>query len=206
EGVPSDQVSMSDLAFHALREYVRGDDLRHVHWRSSARAGELLVRQYHDSRRTEAALLLDRQASSYADDDSFELAVEVAASLAAATARTGHELNFFGGDEMVVRLPVHSVLDALCRVQRGGEGAGSVDDDVANMQVVSPTTSLVLLVTGGDSVPEDLFGRFGALPPEVQVVVIRASRGERAWVGRHQGWTVRTVGTLEDLPPLMAVR
>ena len=39
DGAPSDQVSMSDLAFHALREYVRGDDLRHVHWRSSARAG-----------------------------------------------------------------------------------------------------------------------------------------------------------------------
>ena len=37
EGVPSDQLSMSDLAFHALREYVPGDDLRHVHWRSSAR-------------------------------------------------------------------------------------------------------------------------------------------------------------------------
>ena len=38
EGVPSDQLSMSDLAFHALREYVPGDDLRHVHWRSSAKA------------------------------------------------------------------------------------------------------------------------------------------------------------------------
>ena len=32
---------MSDLAFHALREYVPGDDLRHVHWRSSAKADTL---------------------------------------------------------------------------------------------------------------------------------------------------------------------
>src|SRR5215217_843782 len=38
EGVSTDAVSQSDLAFHALREYVPGDDLRHVHWRSSAKA------------------------------------------------------------------------------------------------------------------------------------------------------------------------
>ena len=38
EGVTTDAISQSDLAFHALREYVPGDDLRHVHWRSSAKA------------------------------------------------------------------------------------------------------------------------------------------------------------------------
>ena len=69
DGVPSDQVSMSDLAFHALREYVRGDDLRHVHWRSSARAGQLLVRQYHDTRRTHATLLVDSRRDAYAEHD-----------------------------------------------------------------------------------------------------------------------------------------
>ena len=37
EGVTTDAVSASDLAFHALREYVPGDDLRHIHWRSSAK-------------------------------------------------------------------------------------------------------------------------------------------------------------------------
>ena len=79
-GVPSDQVSMSDLAFHALREYVPGDDLRHVHWRSSARAGQLLVRQYHDTRRTHATLLVDTRRDAYAESD-FELALSVAASL-----------------------------------------------------------------------------------------------------------------------------
>ena len=38
EGVSTDAISQSDLAFHALREYTPGDDLRHVHWRSSAKA------------------------------------------------------------------------------------------------------------------------------------------------------------------------
>ena len=81
DGAPSDQVSMSDLAFHAMREYVRGDDLRHVHWRSSARAGQLHVRQYHDSRRSRALVLLDDDAAAYPGPDAFELAVSLAASV-----------------------------------------------------------------------------------------------------------------------------
>ena len=67
EGLPSDQMSMSDLAFHALREYVPGDDLRHVHWRSSAKADTLLVRQYHESRSMHAAVVVDDDPGAYAD-------------------------------------------------------------------------------------------------------------------------------------------
>ena len=82
EGVPSEQLSMSDLAFHALREYVPGDDLRHVHWRSSAKADTLLVRQYLETRRSHATVLLDDDPASYAGEEDFELAVSVAASVA----------------------------------------------------------------------------------------------------------------------------
>ena len=70
EGVSTDAVSQSDLAFHALREYVPGDDLRHVHWRSSAKvmaaAGEtqLLVRQYLDTRRSHATVVVDDDAGA----------------------------------------------------------------------------------------------------------------------------------------------
>ena len=39
EGRTTEDVSMSDLAFHTLREYVPGDDRRYIHWRSSAKVG-----------------------------------------------------------------------------------------------------------------------------------------------------------------------
>jgi uncharacterized protein (DUF58 family) len=80
EGVSTDAVSQSDLAFHALREYVPGDDLRHIHWRSSAKVmastGEsaLLVRQYLDTRRSHATIVVDDQASAWADPEDFECA------------------------------------------------------------------------------------------------------------------------------------
>ena len=65
EGVTTEQITSSDLAFHALREYVPGDDLRHVHWRSSAKVmasggdSKLLVRQYLDTRRSHATIVVD---------------------------------------------------------------------------------------------------------------------------------------------------
>ena len=75
---PSDKLAASDLSFHALREYVPGDDPRHIHWRSTARAGALLVRQFQLTRRSHATVLLDPSPRAYADDDEFELAVSVA--------------------------------------------------------------------------------------------------------------------------------
>jgi uncharacterized protein (DUF58 family) len=98
-GVPGEE-------FRSLREYVPGDDLRHVHWRSSARTGSLLVRQYDRAEAARAALLLDLRAEAYPDLDSFELAVEVAASLAVAAAPES----------------AHELLDRLARVQVGGAG------------------------------------------------------------------------------------
>ena len=56
---------MSDLAFHALREYQPGDDRRYIHWRSSAKAGRLLVRQFLDTRRSHVTVLVDTDPRSY---------------------------------------------------------------------------------------------------------------------------------------------
>ena len=97
EGAPLDEISLDDLAFHALREYVPGDDLRHVHWRSSARAGQLLVRQYHQTRRNHVTVLLDDSRSAYDGEEDFELAVSVAASLVLRAALDQCELTFVCG-------------------------------------------------------------------------------------------------------------
>lgn len=69
EGQPTSALSPSDVAFHTLREYVRGDEVRHVHWKSSAKIGKLMIRQYNDTRRSHVAVLLSVDPLEYASDD-----------------------------------------------------------------------------------------------------------------------------------------
>ena len=64
-----------------LREYAPGDDLRRVHWKSTARHQRLMIRQDESRRRAPVLLLLDVRTAAH-DRASFELAVEAVASLA----------------------------------------------------------------------------------------------------------------------------
>ena len=68
-----------------VREYRRGDDLRRVHWRSSARVGELMVRREEQPWQSRATVFLDNRSSAHRGRgaaSSLEHAVSVAASVA----------------------------------------------------------------------------------------------------------------------------
>ena len=73
--------------FAALREYVVGDDLRRVHWPSSARHGDLLVRQDEVHWQGRTTIVLDTRVHTHRGADSFEVAVSAAASVIAAAWR-----------------------------------------------------------------------------------------------------------------------
>ena len=81
DGPTSDLSPQGGAAFHTLQEYELGDDLRLVHWQSSARLGELVVRRNVDPHRPVLLLLLDTRAGVYAEPADFEEAVEIAASV-----------------------------------------------------------------------------------------------------------------------------
>jgi uncharacterized protein (DUF58 family) len=79
EGPSSDVSPQGNITFHRLRDYVTGDDLRLVHWRSSARTGKLVVRHNVDTSLPYTVVLLDQRPDRYTED-SFEAAIDVAAS------------------------------------------------------------------------------------------------------------------------------
>ncbi len=82
-------VPASDEEFVGLREYSVGDDPRRIHWPSSARHGELMVRQLEHDIQEEAVVYLDTDGDA-ATPERFEEMVSAAASLAAACCRHFH--------------------------------------------------------------------------------------------------------------------
>lgn len=80
EGPSSDMSPQGSVTFHRLREYVIGDDLRTVHWPSTARLGKLVVRHYVDTAQPCTVILVDLRPGVYSPA-SFEEAMDVAASV-----------------------------------------------------------------------------------------------------------------------------
>ena len=80
----------------ATREYRYGDDLRKVHWRSTARVGELMVRREEQPFQSRATLLFDGRARAHRGEgpgSSFEWAVSAVASAGVSLARSGFALS-----------------------------------------------------------------------------------------------------------------
>lgn len=113
----------------AIREYRDGDDLRMVHWRSTARRGELMVRRDEQPHLLRATIVLDGRAIAHRGDgpaSSFEWAVSAAASVASLLAASGYGVRVLTDD---VETPwtgrdaehgVGELLDRLATVQTGG--------------------------------------------------------------------------------------
>jgi uncharacterized protein (DUF58 family) len=113
--------------YRGLREYRPGDDTRDIHWRSTARRGEPITREYERDASDEYWIVLDTTAP---DEAAGELAVELAASLVVAAAARGDRFGFAAG---AVRLPpgsaagrVEAVLDVLAAVELSADGPGPV--------------------------------------------------------------------------------
>ncbi|MGN9842411.1 DUF58 domain-containing protein [Nonomuraea sp. H19] len=117
EGPTSDNAPSGTVTFHTLREYVVGDDLRHVHWRSSARTGTLMVRQLIDASLPTTTVVLDTR-------DLAEQAVDAAASVAVAAARAGFPVRVLTGDGPLpdAKPDADAILDRLALVQAGTAG------------------------------------------------------------------------------------
>lgn len=202
EGQATRDLSDSDLSFHALRDYVAGDDRRYIHWRTTARRGALMVKQFEDTRRTQTALALSTDPRDYADDDEFELAVSTIASLGVQTLREERDLAVLVGPG---RLRVETpplLLDDCAGVQLaiGGTGMSALGRRVARD---APEASVAVLVTGSVPSAGDLRAGARHVPVGTRTVVMRCTAGEEVQVRTQGSLSLATLGTLDDLPRVL---
>ena len=107
--------------FDSLREYVRGDDVRSIDWRASARNRNVVVRTWQPERDRRVVLVLDTSRTSAGrveDVPRLDSAMDAALLLAALAARAGDRIDFVAGDRRVrARLRSAGARDVAANLQ-----------------------------------------------------------------------------------------
>ena len=198
EGTPSSDLSSSDIAFHALRDYAPGDDRRHVHWRTTARTGKLMVRQFEETRRSHVVVALDNLAEHYASEEEFELAVSVAASISAQTFREEKELTPFTFDARQRTASFRPMMDDYTLVEQLGERI-SFHELGQKASDLAPNASAVMMVVGPHATARELNAAANQLPIGVMAVAIRCVEDAEVQRSAIGSLDVVTLGSLDTL-------
>lgn len=198
EGAESVELSPSDLAFHSLREYVPGDDRRHIHWKTSARSGRLMVQQFVDTRRSHVVVLLDDAPDRYTDPEQFELAVSIAGSIGLRAIDDEQIRSVAVGSRPMPTSTRNALLDALSSVDCTGP-EDALDRCVALASRNARNASIVLLVTGPSASVADIRRVSRRFTVDVRVVAIRVGVADPG-VQRIKNVLVLDVNALDDLP------
>ena len=198
EGRPTRDLSSNDVSFHALRGYVPGDDRRYVHWRTSARTGVLMVRQFEETRRTHLAVALSADPDEYGAAEEFELAISAAASLGSQALREERPVTVCVGPRSLPGTTGRRLLDTFAGV--GTEtGAGVVVAARAAATAV-PNASVAVLITGPRPDPAMLRRASNAFPAGIRVVAVQIEADAELRLTAIGDVDVATIGTLDDLP------
>ena len=203
EGQVTKKITDTDLSFHALRPYQPGDDARYVHWRSSARTGTLMIRQFEETRRSQLTIVHTEDSRYYADADEFELAVSVMASIATQVIRDGTQISVVSESR---KLRTHTPIALLDDSSRLGllTGKAKTAREFARQATVRlPPPSVVLVIAGSGMTTADHRAIQLLFPTDATIIGFRIERDAPAGLGAVAGMQLATIGKLSDLPKVM---
>lgn len=197
EGPSSDLSPQGTVTFHRLREYVVGDDLRTVHWPSTARLGKLVVRHNVDTAQPYTVVLTDLRPERYSAV-TFEEALDVTASILTSLAsdRAPVQLRLTSGERLggANQRETETLVDLLTEVAPRPEGSLAVELDLLRRE--RGGTALVV-VTG--KLEEDTLPAVAALRRRYDHLVVASLVPASAAVPRYPGLTVLADTTADGL-------
>lgn len=203
EGRSTRVLADNDMSFHALRDYVPGDDRRNIHWRHSARTGGLVVRQFEQTRRSHLVVVLSTRTDDYADAEEFELAVSIAGSVGIQVLRDQQSATAMTSTAPVSTVTAHRYLDALSGVDLVA-GAEPLSTVVRRRRADLQSASVVVLITGSEVETRDLRRAHGHLPPDVQAMGVIADPGAPTSIRPLGAIDVVSVARLPELSTAFA--
>jgi uncharacterized protein (DUF58 family) len=218
EGTPTRDLTSSDVAFHSLREYVPGDERRNIHWKSTAKTGSYMVRQYEETRRSHLMVALSLAAGDYASEDEFELAVSVAGSLGVRAIRDSRTVSVVASEKTpefakralfaVRRLSTINrgrLLDDLARVE-AAEAALRLPELARVAAESAAGISIAFLVCGSTVTATQLRAASTQFPVGVDVIAVVCEPDASPTLRSVAELNVLTIGFLEDLQKSLARR
>ncbi len=215
DGNPSATIVDADIAFHAIRPYMPGDAQRHIHWKSTAKIGALMVKQFEETRRSRLTMLLAAEESEYRSGDEFELAVSVVASVAARSIADARDTEVLISPSVREHSPAkdrrvralntasrRALLDQLSALILGQ--ASTTVDHLGSRAATSRQNASLLMVVVGSTVTYRQI-RKATLPfgPDVQVVAVSCDPLTPPGLQRIGNLTLLRVGVLSDLQKLL---
>jgi uncharacterized protein (DUF58 family) len=206
--------------FFTLREYQQGDDLRRVHWPSSARRDELMIKQLEMPWQSRAFIVLDPRVEPHSSAESFEQAVKGAASVLRHLFRSGYTPTIWAGNgngtavgnaeayghamEELATIAPRKSLDLrhlVGRLRRSGMAGGVLvmvtgeadEADLAAFQLLSQDfyRTVVLSVEQGENDEIMGFARAGALVVRTSPSGVWAESWRNAM---EHGWSTASAG------------
>jgi uncharacterized protein (DUF58 family) len=220
EGNPTRDLTDSDLSFHALREYVPGDDRRNIHWRSTAKTGRFMVRQFEQTRRSHLLIALDSAPEDFADDQEFELAVGVAASLGVRALRDTRDLSVVRGVAPATSKAVRGARPSLAAVKALATASRArLLDDFSGVFLAEASPNLVtlaklssgrsadisvgFLITGSVPDAKTIHAASVGFPMGVEVVAVVCQPEATPGLKLLGRLTVITIGRLDDIKQIL---
>jgi uncharacterized protein (DUF58 family) len=197
EGPSSDTSPQGTITFHRLREYVVGDDLRTVHWPSTAHAGQLVVRHNVDTSQPYTVVLADLTPERYSEE-TFEEAIDVTASLVVSLAagKAPVQLRLTNGDRLggPSQRDPSPLVDYLTEV--APDPGGSLDAQLVRLRRDRGGTALVV-VTGRLGV--DQLPMIAALRRRFDRVIVATIVARPGRMPGHPGVTVVAARSAAEL-------